>query len=82
MLFTQWLDTQRYRGDLVGELAEQVHCRRWPHTDDLRVLRVRMTLERATPLAVKALHLAHEEWVLTRHLPPLTVVPSYPLPLN
>jgi hypothetical protein len=82
MVFTEWLELQRYRRDLVGELSEQLHLRTWPHTDNFQALKVRLSLERASSLSFKALSLAFEEWQLSRSLPLMTVFPTKSLPLN
>lgn len=69
MNFMGWLVTQRSRYDLVGEVAQQIGKREWPESDDLLVLRVRLALEAASPVAYRALTLAWEEWAASRHLP-------------
>jgi len=82
MYFTEWLKQQRYRRDFVGELAEQLAVTDWPESSDLKALRVRLTLAKATPLAIKTLYQAFEEWQVSKHLPALTSIPTGPLTLN
>ncbi len=76
--FTQWLLNQDSRSDLVGELSEEVQCfRDWPPNDTLLACRVYMAMERATPLALYALQIAHLEWTQSKHLPEInTLVPK------
>jgi hypothetical protein len=80
--FASWLLNQRYRTDLVGDFADQVARRNWVHTEDLQVLRVRLTLEKASQIAFSALYLAFEEWVEFKDLPELTVFPVRIMPRN
>lgn len=80
--FTQWLSHQKYRRDLVGELAEQLQRRAWPDTSNLLALRVRLSLERASPLSFETLEFAYAEWQVSKDLPPMTVFPTQQLPLN
>lgn len=82
MNFISWLSTQRYRTDLVGDFADQVAKRKWIPTEDLQVLRVRLTLEQASPIAFTALFRSFEEWVESKDLPSLTVFPVRSLPKN
>ena len=82
MHFTEWLNIQRYRRDLVGELSEQFQRRAWPPTSNLLALRVRLSLEHASPLALNTLEVAFAEWQVSKDLPPMTVFPTRYLPLN
>lgn len=68
-MFVAWLLDQTFRSDLVGELAQQVARRRWPDTDNLQALRVRLAKEAASPSAYQALALAFQEWGACQHLP-------------
>lgn len=70
-MFVAWLLEQTYRDDPVGELAQQVARRRWPDTDNLQALRVRLAKESANPPAFEALLAAFREWEGCKHLPPL-----------
>lgn len=80
--FTEWLNQQRYRRDLVGELSEQLQRRAWPSTSNLLALRVRLSLERASSLSLETLESAFAEWQVSKDLPPMTVFPTRQLPLN
>lgn len=82
MHFTEWLSHQRYRRDLVGELAEQMQRRDWPTTSNLQSLRVRLSLQSASKLALDTLECAFAEWQMSRDLPAMTVFPTCPLVLN
>lgn len=73
MLFSEWLISQRNRHDIVGELGQQLAKLEWPKTNELLVLKVRLTLVKGSPLAHRALERAWEEWEASRHLPPINV---------
>jgi|WetSurMetagenome_2_1015567.scaffolds.fasta_scaffold1306591_2 hypothetical protein len=82
MHFTEWLGQQKYRRDLVGELAEQLQKRCWPHTSNLQALRVRLSLVRASSLSHETLELAFGEWDVSKDLPPMTIFQIRSLSLN
>jgi hypothetical protein len=82
MQFTEWLNHQRYRKDLIGELAEQLHRRSWPETSNLQALRIRLSLERASPLALETLESAFSEWQVSKDLPMMNVFFIRQLALN
>lgn len=82
MHFTDWLNHQRYRKDLVGELAEQLHQRTWPDTSNLQALRVRLSLERASSLSFETLEAAFSEWQVSKDLPMTNVFVIRQLALN
>jgi hypothetical protein len=82
MHFTEWLNQQKYRRDLVGELAEQLQKKCWPHTSNLLALRVRLSLVQASSLSHKTLESAFAEWGVSKDLPPMTVFPIQLLSLN
>jgi len=82
MRFTEWLDQQRYRRDLIGELAEQLHHRAWPETSNLQALRVRLSLEHASTLALETLESAFYEWQISKDLPMMTLFVIRQLSLN
>ena len=71
MGFVEWLTNQRLRYDLVGEVAYQIVRKEWPESDYLLVFRVRLALAEATPVAYRALFIAWDEWVASKHLPPI-----------
>lgn len=75
--FTEWLSYQRYRRDMVGEFADQVARRHWPPTSDFLVLRVRMSLENASPRAKQAMTTAWAEWECSKHLPQVNVFANF-----
>lgn len=80
--FTEWLSQQKYRRDLVGELADQLQRRAWPDTSNLLALRVRLSLERASKLSFETLEMAFAEWQVSKDLPQMTVFLIRELPLN
>jgi hypothetical protein len=82
MHFTEWLNHQRYRRDLVGELAEQFNLRSWTETSNLQALRVRLSLEHASPLALETLEAAFSEWQLSKDLPMMNVFLIRQLSIN
>lgn len=82
MHFTEWLSHQRYRLDLVGELAEQIEHRSWPQTSNLQALRVRLSLEHASTLALETLEIAFSEWQVSRDLPMTNIFLIRQLALN
>jgi hypothetical protein len=81
MTFTKWLLMQSHRSDLVGELAQTVRRQEdWPsRCNDLLPLRVYLARDSATPLALKALEVAFDEWYRSKDLPEINVlfIPSY-----
>jgi hypothetical protein len=82
MHFTEWLNHQRYRRDLVGELAEQFHRRTWSETSNLQALRVRLSLEHASTLAQETLESAFSEWQVSKDLPMVNIFIVRQLSLN
>lgn len=82
MQFTEWLNYQRYRRDLVGELAEQFHRRKWPDTSNLQAIRVRLSMARASVLSIETLESAFSEWQVSKDLPLTNVFPTRQLALN
>ena len=70
MSFHAWLTTQTHRNDLVGEIAQQVARRDdFPKAEALVCFRVFLAKDEATPLALRAIEIAYEEWVRSRDLP-------------
>lgn len=77
MTFCAWLATQAHRNDLVGEIAQQAtRCKDWPKTGGLVCFRVYLARDAATPLAIRAVEIAFEEWDCSKHLPPVNCVES------
>lgn len=77
MTFCAWLATQAHRNDLVGEIAQQAtRCKDWPKTESLVCFRVYLARDAATPLAIRAIEIAFEEWDHSKHQPQINSVGS------